>query len=94
MIQMIHINGVYNLLAPIKGWPVREAKKLEEASRMILGSPYWQIPQDLYKVIDKNETYSLLAVYREGRISWNKRYLALNMKLVDHIEPVKEESTE
>jgi hypothetical protein len=84
---MIEKNNVYNLVSPVKGWPVREAETLEEASQVILGSPYWQIPEDTYKIIDKNETYSLLAVYKDGRISLNKRYLALNMKLVGHIEP-------
>jgi hypothetical protein len=85
---MIEKNNIYNLVSSVKGWPVREVETLEEASQVILGSPYWQIPEDTYKIIDKNETYSLLAVYRDGRTSWNKRYLALNMKLVDNIKPV------
>ncbi|UCH98105.1 MAG: hypothetical protein JSV88_14980 [Candidatus Aminicenantes bacterium] len=89
---MIERDKIYNLLAPVKGWPAREAKTLEEASHMILGSPYWQIPEDTYKIIDKNETYSLLAVYKNGRISWDKRYLALNMKLIEKIELVSEKS--
>ena len=90
---MIEKNNVYKLVSPVKGWPIREAETLEEASHVILGSPYWQIPEDTYKILDKNETYSLLAVYKDGRISWNKRYLALNMKLVDKTELVREEST-
>jgi len=82
---------VYSLKTTIKGWPVREAHTLEEASKMILGSPYWQIPEDTYKIIDKNETYSLLARYQKGRISWANRYLAINMKLVDYLVPFNEE---
>ena len=91
---MIEKDNVYKLLATIKGWSVREAQTLEDASRMILGSPYWQIPEDTYKIIDKNETYSLLARYKDGRISWDNRYLAVNMKLADHLRPLEEDSGE
>ena len=90
---MIEKDLIFHLLAPVKGWPAREAQTLEDAGKMILGSPYWQIPEDTYKIIDKNETYSLLAVYKNGRISWNNRYLALNLKLMDHVQWVSEEST-
>ena len=85
---MIEINSIYKLSTSVKGWPVKEAETLEEAAGVILGSPYWDIPEDTYKVIDKNETYSLLAVYKEGRISTQNRYLVTNMKLTDNIEPV------
>jgi hypothetical protein len=85
---MLEKDKIYKLLTPVKGWPVKEAETLEEAAGVILGSPYWDIPVDTYKVIDKNETYSLLAVYKEGRISMQNRYLATNMKLTDKIEPV------
>jgi hypothetical protein len=86
--MIIEKNKIYNLMAPLKGWPVKEAEDLQEAAQMILGSPYWDIPQDIYRVIDKNETYSLLAVYRNGRTSFDDRYLALNMKLSEMIKPV------
>ena len=88
--MVIEKNKIYTLTAPLKGWPVQEAQDMEEASRMILGSPYWDIPQDVYKVIDKNETYSLLAVYRKGKTSIEKRYLAVNVKLIEQSEPVGE----
>jgi hypothetical protein len=91
---MIEKNKIYKLISPLKGWPVHEAEDLEEASRMILGSPYWDIPQDIYKVIDKNETYSLLAVYRKGKTSFDKRYLAVNVRLVEKIESVGEDEVE
>jgi hypothetical protein len=88
---MLDKDRIFHLLTPVKGWPAREAQNLEDAARMILGSPYWLIPEDTYKIIDKNETYSLLAVYKDGRISWNNRYLALNMKLMEQVEWVSEE---
>ena len=91
---MIEKNKIYKLISPLKGWPVHEAEDLEEAARMILGSPYWNIPQDVYKVIDKNETYSLLAVYRKGKTSFDKRYLAVNMKLITNVQPVSEDELE
>ncbi len=91
---MIEKNKIYKLISPLKGWAVHEADDLEEASRMILGSPYWDIPQDIYKVIDKNETYSLLAVYRKGKTSFDKRYLAVNIKLIKKIQPVSEDELE
>ena len=90
---MLEKDQIVRLLAPVKGWPAREAQSLEGAARMILGSPYWQIPADTYKIIDKNETYSLLAVYKNRRTSWNNRYLALNMKLLEQAELGSEEST-
>ena len=92
--MMIDKEKVYNLTSPLKGWPVQEAQDLEEASRLILGSPYWDIPQDVYKVIDKNETYSLLAVYKKGRASFEKRYLAVNVRLIEKIEPINEDELE
>ena len=91
---MIEKNKIYKLTSPLKGWPVHEAEDLGEAARMILGSPYCNIPQDVYKVIDKNETNSLLAVYRKGKTSFDKRYLAVNMKLLKKIQPVSEDEIE
>jgi len=85
---MIETNKIFNLLNPLKGWPVKEAETLAEATQMILGSPYWKIPQDTYRIIDKNEIYSLLAVYNEGKTSFENRYLATNIELMDKIEPV------
>lgn len=84
---MMEVNKIYNLVAPLKGWPVKEAETLEEATQMILGSPYWDIPQDTYKIIAKNEIYSLLAVYKDGKTSLENRYLVINMKLLDTIGP-------
>jgi hypothetical protein len=91
---MIEKNKVYNLISPLKGWPVQEAADLEEAAGMILGSPYWDIPEDVYKVIDKNETYSLLVVYKKGKASFEKRYMAINVRLVEKIKPASEEELE
>jgi len=80
---MIEKEKIYTLSQPIKGWPVEDADTLEEAVAVIFGSPYWDIPDDCYKVLDKNETYSLLAVYKDKRTSMDKRYLAVNAKLSD-----------
>lgn len=87
---MIEIEKIYKLLTDLKGWPVHEAKNLNDASHMILGSPYWKIPKDIYQVIDKNDVYCLLAVYSNGNASHFNRYLAVNMSLNDRIEPVRE----
>ncbi|MGE5340885.1 MAG: hypothetical protein ACM3SY_05315 [Candidatus Omnitrophota bacterium] len=83
---MIDVNKIYKLLTHLKGWPVRGARTLDEATRMILGSPYYDIPEDCYKVIDKNSTYSLLAVYHNGEISKKNRYMAVNMNLNNRIK--------
>lgn len=85
---MIKIGGIYRLFHSIKGWPVEDAHSLEDASQVILGSPYWEIPKDCYRVLDMNETYSLLAVSREGKVSPDKRYLAVNISLQECIRPV------
>ena len=79
---MTEVNELYDLQEAIKGWPVNGAGSLEEASEMILGSPYWDIPGDRYIVIDKNEIYSLLAVFAKGKVSSKNRYLAVNMDLM------------
>lgn len=81
---MTEINEIYELREPIKGWPVEGAESLMEATGMIFGSPYWEIPEDRYIVIDKNDTYSLLAVFIKGRASHKKRYLAVNMDFLEH----------
>jgi len=84
---MIEKDKHYTLLSAIRGWPVQEAADLEEATQMILGSPYWEIPGDDYAVLETNGTYSLLAVCRKGRISMKNRYLALNMVLQERTVP-------
>jgi hypothetical protein len=81
---MTEVNEIYDLREAIKGWPVNKAGSLTEASKMILGSPYWDIPEDRYIVIDKNETYSLLAVFVNGKASSRNRYLAVNMDLMEN----------
>lgn len=81
---MTEINGIYELREPIKGWPVEGAESLGEATDMIFGSPYWEIPEDRYIVIDKNDTYSLVAVFFEGRASHKKRYLVVNMDFLEY----------
>ncbi len=81
---MTEINGIYELREPIKGWPVEGAESLGEASEMIFGSPYWEIPEDRYIVIDKNDTYSLVAVFTEGRASHKKRYLVVNIDFLEY----------
>lgn len=85
---MIEINKVYELRKSIKGWPVQGAGSLKEASEIIFGSPYWDIPEDRYIVIDKNDTYSLAAVFLEGRVSTKKRYLVVNMDFLENSEEV------
>jgi hypothetical protein len=80
---MTEINGIYELREPIKGWPVENAESLLEAAKMIFGSPYWQIPEDRYIVLDNNDTYSLVAVFVEGRASHKKRYLVVNMDFLE-----------
>ncbi len=85
---MIEINKVVKLISHVKGWPAQEARSIDEAAHMILGSPYCDIPEDIYKVMDKNETYSLLAVYRDGKTSITNRYMAVNMKLIEKIKAV------
>ncbi len=81
---MTEINEMYEVRAPFKGWPVREAHSLKDASEMILGSPYWNIPDDRYVVLDKNDTYSLLAQVVDEKVSRQNRYLAVNMDLMEH----------
>jgi hypothetical protein len=88
---MIEVGGFYKLLHSIKGWPVEDAGSLEEASRVILGSPYWDIPVDCYRVLDMNDTYSLIAVNRKGKVSRDKRYLAVNVTLIECIRPIDED---
>jgi len=87
---MLEIGMKYRLSVHLKGWPVKEAGSIEEASHLILGSPYWEIPKDIYIIIDKNETYSLLAVYCNGHPSRESRYLAINMALEEKIDPISE----
>ncbi len=77
----MELNSIYKLIKPCKGWPVEDSDTIEEAATVILGSPYWTLPEDCYKVIDRNETYSLLAVYRHGRISMDKRYLVVTVNI-------------
>ncbi|MCP4157112.1 MAG: hypothetical protein GY757_55890 [bacterium] len=81
---MTEINEIYTVERSLKCWPVKGAYTLEEASDMIFGSPYWELPQDRYKVIDKNETYILLAVYKENKASNINRYLVVNMDLLEN----------
>jgi len=81
---MPEIDEIYELRESIKGWPVEDAGTLKQASEMILGSPYWNIPQDTYIRLDKNETYSLLAVYGKGRVSTSKRYMVVNIDFLEN----------
>lgn len=83
--EKIEIGGIYKLVYSIKGWPVENAKTIADATDSILGSPYWDIPKDCYRVLDKNEIYSLLAVSRDGKVSPDKRYLAVNITLKENI---------
>lgn len=77
---MTELNEIYELRGAVKGWPVEDAGSLDDASHMILGSPYWDVPEDRYVVIDKNDTYSLVAVVTpNGNISRAKRYMVVNM---------------
>lgn len=85
---MIEVNRIYKLLAHLKGWSVDDATNIAEASHLILGSPYWDIPKDMYRIIDKNDTYSLLAVYKDGRTISNNHYLAVNIHLEEKIQPI------
>lgn len=81
---MSEIDEIYELRESIKGWPVEEARTLKQASEMILGSPYWNIPEDTYIRLDKNDTYSLLAVYGKGRVSTSKRYMVVNIDFLEN----------
>lgn len=81
---MAEVNEIYELKQSIKGWPVNGAVSLKEASEMIFGSPYWEIPQDRYIVIDKNNTYSLLAVYADANVSSKNRYIVVDMDLMEY----------
>jgi hypothetical protein len=90
IIKMTEVNEIYDLREAIKGWPVNEAGSLKEASEMILGSPFWDIPEDRYIVIDKNETYSLLAVFANGKVSSKNRYLAVNMDFMENSVRISE----
>ncbi len=81
---MPEIDETYELRESVKGWPVEEARTLKQASEMILGSPYWDTPEDTYIILDKNETYSLLAVYRGGRVSTSKRYMVVNIDFLEN----------
>ncbi len=87
--KMTGNNEIYNLGKSIIGWPVEDATSLQEASEMILGSPYWNIPEDSYIVLDQNETYSLLGVYFQGRVSTKKRYLAVNMDFLENSSKIE-----
>ncbi|MCP4221168.1 MAG: hypothetical protein GY765_41445 [bacterium] len=87
---MTEIDQVYELKRPIKGWPVRKASNLQEAAEMIFGSPYWELPEDRYVVLDNNETYSILAVVSSGRASLNNRYMVVNMDFVDNSRKIVE----
>ena len=72
-------------MKPTKGWPAEDSDRIEEATKLILGSPYWTLPEDCYKVLDSNETYTLLAVFGNGRISLDKRYLVVTANIEDSI---------
>lgn len=82
---MKNINDeIHELRESVKGWPVEGASSLKQASEMILGSPYWNIPEDTYIRLDRNETYSLLAVYSRGRVSTSKRYMVVNIDFLEN----------
>ena len=87
----IETNRTYKLIRAVKGWPVEDSTTLDEAAKMILGSPYWDIPEDCYRVIDKNDTYCLLAVYRKGHTNPKNHYLAVIHKIEDIVFPSCEE---
>jgi hypothetical protein len=91
--NIIETNHAYKLLQPIKGWPVEDSVSLEEATQLILGSPYWNIPEDTYLVIDKNETYCLLAVYHNHRMNPENHYLAVKIKTEEFLVPAIDEDT-
>ncbi len=84
--KMTEINEVYDLMKPVKGWPVKDAHTLDEAAESIFGSPYWDIPEDRYQIVDCNETYSLVAVLENNRRSRQKRYMVVNMDWLEYSE--------
>lgn len=89
--KMIEINETYELREPIKGWAVEKADSLREATEMIFGSPNWELPEDRYVIIDKNDTYSLLAVFNNnGKPSYKKRYLVVNMDFLKNTIRISE----
>lgn len=81
---MTDLNRIYQLKRAVKGWPVKGATTLKHASELIFGSPYWRIPEDSYMVIDKNDTYSLLALVSEGEVDPETRYMVVNMDFIDN----------
>jgi hypothetical protein len=85
---MTEIDDIFDLLDSVKGWPVEEANTLKQASEKIFGSPFWKIPEDRYIVLDNNETYSLLAVFADGRISSKKRYMVVNIDFLEKSQKV------
>ena len=80
----LKLSSTVNLINSIKGWPAKDADSLSEASKMIFGSPYWDIPPDTYKILDMNETYGLMAVILDEKISHKNRYLAVVSDLVNN----------
>jgi hypothetical protein len=83
---LVEVETIFFLKKPIKGWHVEEASTLADVSSMIFGSPNWDIPQDIYKIIDTNETYSLIAVFSQNKISYKNRYLALNSDIIKNYD--------
>ncbi len=83
---MIEANQIYKLLHSVKGWPVEDASTLEEASANIFGSPYWNIPEDCYLVIETNATYCLLGVFQNGKVRPDCRYLTVSTHFDGHVE--------
>lgn len=88
--KMVEINEIYDLRDPIKGWAVEKADSLREATEMIFGSPNWEVPEDRYIIVDKNDTYSLLAVFNNGKASFKKRYLVVNMDFLKYTIRISE----
>jgi hypothetical protein len=68
---------------------VEDSISLEEAANVILGSPYWDIPEDTYQIIDKNDTYCLLAVSHNGRLNPENHYMAVIINITEFLEPAE-----
>lgn len=78
---MIEKTRIYKLLQSVKGWPVDTAHNFEEAVTKIFGSPYWDIPEDCYQVIETNDIYCLLGVYEDGKLRSDYHYLTVTARL-------------
>ncbi len=85
---MTKINEIYELKISIKGWPMKEVETIDNAAKEIFGSPYWELPLDRYIVIDRNDIYSLLAVYLDEKTNLKIEYMVVSQTLIENSKRV------